>query len=72
MKIKGLLESLGLSQEQEDALRLLRMQAATQRVMFYMAIISNGGKIHRYPGRKEMLKRRAKNKAARKARRANR
>ena len=71
MEIRGLKEKLGVSDEQLDNLRKLRIQAEAQQAFMMMAIWKNGGNIH---GVDEVAtaKRRKANKAARKQRKANR
>lgn len=71
MNIKGLQEKLGVSDEQLDNLRRLRIQAEMQKAFMMTNVWRAGGNIH---GVDETgtQKRRAKNKAAKKARRKNR
>lgn len=71
MEIKGLYEALGISKEETDALRSMKIDAAAQRVMFYSRIVATGGTIHRTHADRR-AKNRADNKAARKARKVTR
>lgn len=70
MQIKGLYEKLGIEQSEVDKLREMRVQTASQRLMFMTKIVGSGGNIHRID-HKATAKRRAKNKVARQQRRVN-
>ena len=71
MKIKGLLEKLGLTEEEEAKYKKMRIDAAMQSLMLHMNVVSRGGNMH---GVDEVgtARRRRQNKAARKARKVNR
>lgn len=71
MEIRGLKEKLGVTDDQLDNLRALRIQSEMQQAFMMMNIWKRGGNIHGVD-EKATRKRRAKNKAARKARKANR
>lgn len=71
MEIKGLKEKLGVSDEQLDNLRKLKVQAEMQQALMMMVVWKTGGNIHGV-NESETAKRRKANKAARKARKANR
>lgn len=70
-EIKGLKEKLGVTDEQLDHLRELRIKTEMQQASMMMNIWRVGGNIHGVD-EKGTSKRRAANKRARKARRANR
>jgi hypothetical protein len=67
LEIKGLKEKLGVTDEQLNHLRELRIQAEAQKAAMMLAIWSRGGNIHNV-NETETNKRRKKNKVARKAR----
>ena len=71
LEIKGLKEKLGVTDEQLDNLRELKVATQTREAFMMFNTWKHGGNIH---GVNETAtqKRRAKNKAARKARRGNR
>jgi len=71
LEIFGLKEKLGVTDEQLDNLRALRVQAEMQKAMLMLNIWRQGGNIHGV-NEKATWKRRKKNKAAKKARRKNR
>lgn len=70
-EIKGLKEKLGVTDEQLDNLRELRVATQMREAMLMMNIWRRGGNVHGI-NESETAKRRAKNKAAKKARKANR
>lgn len=71
LSIKGLREKLGVSDEQLDSLRKLRVQAEMQEATMMMVIWRSGGNIHG-ANKTKTTKRRKANKVARKQRRENR
>lgn len=71
LEIKGLKEKLGVTDDQLDNLRALRIESEMREALMMMAIWKRGGNIHGV-NEKETAKRRANNKAARKQRRVNR
>jgi hypothetical protein len=71
MEIKGLKEKLGVTDEQIDHLRDLRIATEMRQAMLMMNIWKRGGNIHS-SNPETVASNRKKNKAARKARRANR
>lgn len=71
MEIKGLKEKLGVTEDQINNLRTLRVQAEVQKAVMMMVIWRKGGNIHGV-NEKETAKRRKANKVARKQRRENR
>lgn len=71
MEINGLKEKLGVTDDQLNHLRELRIQAEAQKAFMMMTIWKQGGNIHGV-SEKDTAKRRKKNKAARKQRKMNR
>jgi hypothetical protein len=71
LEIKGLKEKLGVSDEQINNLRELRIQAEAQKAFMMLTIWNKGGNIHGVD-KKATSKRRKANKRARKARHGNR
>ena len=70
-RITGLQEKLGVSDEQLDNLRALRIQTEMREALMMMNIWRKGGNIHGV-NQKETAKRRKANKVARKQRKVNR
>lgn len=71
MEIKGLKEKLGVTDDQLNELRKLKIQAEAQQAFMMMTIWRKGGNIHG-DNKKETSKRRKANKVARKQRKLNR
>jgi hypothetical protein len=71
LEIKGLKEKLGVTDDQLDDLRKLKVQAEAQQAFLMLTIWRKGGNIHRVD-EKATAKRRKSNKVARKQRRVNR
>ncbi len=71
LEIKGLQDKLGVSDEQINNLRDLRIRTELHQATMMMSVWRRGGNIHGV-NEKETTKRRKKNKEARKARRGNR
>jgi hypothetical protein len=71
MEIKGLTEKLGISEDQLDNLRQLRIATEMRQAMLMVNVWKRGGNIHR-SNPETVAKNRKKNKAARKTRKANR
>ena len=71
MEIKGLKDSLGITEEQVDHLRKLKVQVEQQAAQLYMHVWKNGGNIHGVD-HEATAKRRKANKVARKQRKINR
>ena len=71
LEIKGLKEKLGVTDEQLDNLRELRIATQTREAFLMMNVWRRGGNIHRV-NESATATRRKKNKAAKKARRNGR
>jgi hypothetical protein len=71
MEIKGLREKLGVSDEEFDKLRELRIATELRTAQLYMSIWRKGGNLHGVD-EEATARRRKANKQARKQRRANR
>lgn len=71
MEFKGLKEKLGVTDAQLDNLRDLRVATQMREAMLMMKLWKRGGNVHGV-NESETAKRRQKNKAASKARKANR
>jgi hypothetical protein len=71
MEIKGLKESLGVTDEQLDHLRQLRVRTEMQQATLMLNIWKRGGNLHN-SNPETVARNRKKNKVARKARKANR
>ena len=70
MEFKGLKEKLGVTDEQLDNLRALRVESEMREALMMMTIWKRGGNIHAVD-ESATRKRRAKNKIARKQRKLN-
>lgn len=70
MEIKGLRESLGVTDEQFKHLEDLKVRTQQHIAVLYMNIMKRGGNIHSYDPAKK-AKNRAANKVARKQRKRN-
>lgn len=71
MQIKGLAEKLGVEDAQIERLRQMRVEAAARQIQLISVVTGRGGNMHGVD-RVATAKRRAKNKLARKQRKANR
>lgn len=72
MEIKGLQEKLGVTDEQFDRLRELRVAAELRTAQLYTNVWRRGGTLHNSGDPVEKAKRRKANKVASKQRKANR
>lgn len=71
MEIKGLKETLGVTDEEFQHLADLKLRTETHIATMFMRVMRSGGNIHGV-NHAATAKRRAKNKVARKQRKANR
>jgi len=71
VEIKGLKEKLGVSDDQLDNLRQLRIATEMRQAMLMMNVWKRGGNIHSSDP-KTVASNRKKNKAAKKSRKVNR
>lgn len=70
MEIKGLKEKLGVTEDQLDNLRALKIQAESQQAFMMLSIWKKGGNLHGVD-HEATAKRRKANKVARKQRKQN-
>lgn len=71
LEIKGLQEKLGVTEDQLDKLRSLRIATEMQKALLYTNIWRHGGNVHGTGDPVEKGKRRKANKLARKQRKNN-